>query len=90
MSRARFIAGAVCPRCGAMDRLVLESDDSRRCVACGYEDALDSAASQAPKTRLDGGLKQPAGSSDEAPSVVRILEPARKRNPKPDPGSGSD
>ena len=40
----RFIAGAVCPDCRALDRLVLEAragangdEEWQRCVACGYE-----------------------------------------------------
>ena len=37
----RFIAGAVCPECRALDRIVLELRDGgqewQRCVTCGYE-----------------------------------------------------
>lgn len=76
MRRPRFIAGAVCPNCGAMDRLQVIVDaesQQRRCVACGYEDSLESAASQEPKTRLAGGLRKPAAES--AASPVRILDP---------------
>lgn len=40
----RFIAGAVCPRCAQMDRIVMFTDDQgrqvRECVACGFTDAL--------------------------------------------------
>ncbi len=36
----RFIAGAVCPKCSEMDKLVMyknEDDiETRECVACGY------------------------------------------------------
>ena len=76
MSRPRFIAGAVCPTCGAMDRLQLferQGEPRRRCVACGHEDGLETASSQAPTNRLDGGLKKP---DPEAASPVRILEPS--------------
>lgn len=38
----RFIAGAVCPRCAAMDRLMMYTDDTgvqhRECVSCGFAD----------------------------------------------------
>ena len=84
MSRPRFIAGAVCPACGAMDRLQLlttDGDQRRRCVACGHEDSLASTASREPVTRLDGGLKSPDPS---AASPVRILDPGKK-----DPGGKS-
>ena len=39
--KKRFIAGAVCPKCAAMDRLVVFEDTSgsvRECVECGYTD----------------------------------------------------
>ncbi|TBW56483.1 YheV family putative metal-binding protein [Marinobacter halodurans] len=38
----RFIAGAVCPRCGEMDKLMMQQTEEgqfRECVACGFEDA---------------------------------------------------
>jgi len=41
MSRKRFIAGAICPQCQSLDRLVIENVDGaarRRCVSCGFED----------------------------------------------------
>ena len=78
MSRPRFIAGAICPACGAMDRLQLleaDGDQRRRCVACGHEDSLASTASRAPATRLDGGLKTPDPS---AARPVQILDPGKK------------
>ncbi|SFR65753.1 hypothetical protein SAMN05216203_2260 [Marinobacter daqiaonensis] len=41
-SPKRFIAGAVCPRCAAMDRLTMFTDDDgvqhRECVSCGFTD----------------------------------------------------
>jgi uncharacterized metal-binding protein (TIGR02443 family) len=39
----RFIAGAICPRCSAMDKIVTykENDkDYRECVSCGYQDEM--------------------------------------------------
>ena len=39
----RFIAGAVCPRCAAMDRLTMYVDEQgaqhRECVSCGFTDS---------------------------------------------------
>jgi uncharacterized metal-binding protein (TIGR02443 family) len=43
----RFIAGAVCPRCGKMDAVRMHRDEEREyreCIACGFSDSL----------RLDG------------------------------------
>ena len=56
-----------------MDRLqFLDADRSRRrCVACGHEDDLEAASSQAPRNRLDGALKAP--DPDAAVQTVRIL-----------------
>lgn len=35
--RQRFIAGAVCPRCGLPDKIVVDLEsDQRRCVSCGF------------------------------------------------------
>ena len=50
VSRPRFIAGAICPSCGQIDRLQVlevEGEQLRRCVACGHEDDLSTTASQA-------------------------------------------
>ena len=43
-SPKRFIAGAVCPRCAEMDKIMMFTKDNdeqvRECVACGFTDAL--------------------------------------------------
>lgn len=40
----RFIAGAVCPRCAEMDKIMMfttdDEDQVRECVACGFTDAV--------------------------------------------------
>lgn len=41
--KKRFIAGATCPRCAEMDRIMMyqkEGKDYRECVACGFEDVM--------------------------------------------------
>ncbi|MBR9912623.1 MAG: YheV family putative metal-binding protein [Gammaproteobacteria bacterium] len=41
--KKRFIAGAVCPRCAEMDKIVVyhqEGKDYRECVSCGYSDVM--------------------------------------------------
>jgi hypothetical protein len=61
-----------------MDRLQLfetSGEKKRRCVACGHEDELGNASSQAPRTRLEGGLKK---QETEGPSPVRILDPRKQ------------
>jgi Predicted nucleic-acid-binding protein containing a Zn-ribbon domain len=52
--RKRFIAGAVCPRCSALDRIVVLEDPAgevppkRACVACDFEEAMAPAGPEAP------------------------------------------
>ena len=39
--KRRFIAGAVCPRCSEMDKMVIYGNAEglfRECIGCGYED----------------------------------------------------
>lgn len=41
--KKRFIAGAVCPRCKQMDKLMMykkEGKDFRECVACDFTDEM--------------------------------------------------
>lgn len=49
--RKRFIAGAVCPKCGMLDRIVVfreEEKDLRECVSCGFRDELRLQQAPAP------------------------------------------
>ena len=41
--KKRFIAGAVCPKCAQMDKLVTFRENEREfreCVACGFKDEM--------------------------------------------------
>lgn len=41
--KKRFIAGATCPKCQAMDKIVVyQKDDAeyRECVDCGFEETM--------------------------------------------------
>ncbi len=41
--KKRFIAGAICPRCSEMDKLVMYKEDGksfRECVSCGFKDEM--------------------------------------------------
>lgn len=72
----RFIAGAVCPRCGEMDRLVSYEEDGktlRECVACDFSEAL--VATVAPG-ELQTRVNQFDAPEDDADvSAVKILDP---------------
>ena len=46
ISNKRFIAGAVCPKCSKMDKLIVYKNDDgrevRECVVCDYQDIMKS------------------------------------------------
>ena len=72
----RFIAGAVCPRCGEMDRLVTfekEGKSLRECVACDFtEEMVANVVSGEIQTRVN--QFEDDASQDEI-SAVKILDP---------------
>lgn len=42
-TKKRFVAGAVCPRCGLMDKIVIYRSDNkeyRECVSCDFKDEM--------------------------------------------------
>ena len=59
----RFIAGAVCPRCAAMDRVVMYEDEGqqvRECIDCGFRDVMASEPeTQELETRVNRKEKAP-------------------------------
>jgi uncharacterized metal-binding protein (TIGR02443 family) len=73
--KKRFVAGAVCPRCSAMDKLVVyneEGKDFRACVSCGFKEEMHfKPATREIETRVNT-------SDDEKSSqtqVIKILPP---------------
>ncbi|OUS10974.1 hypothetical protein A9Q90_00255 [Gammaproteobacteria bacterium 54_18_T64] len=60
----RFIAGAVCPRCGEMDKLVVyrqDERDYRECVSCDFaEEMLFTQPSPELETRANRDLDRQA------------------------------
>lgn len=69
----RFVAGAVCPRCSEMDKLVVfneEGKDYRECVACGYKEEMHFK----PVTReLETRVNQSEDDKKDAVQVINIL-----------------
>ncbi|MEE8057432.1 MAG: YheV family putative zinc ribbon protein [Pseudomonadales bacterium] len=90
----RFIAGAVCPRCAKMDKLVMYNDDRgrqvRECVRCGYRVVMtdDGPVTMNSKEPIPEELvtrvnqprlgEKPLAHEDEV-QVVNILDPGAKR-----------
>ena len=80
MSTKRFIAGAVCPRCGEMDRLVTYTNDEgtfKECVNCDFEEKqLVQVDPGEMETRVNHITEEE--SLDENPiQVVKIMEPPK-------------
>ncbi len=73
----RFIAGATCPECKAMDKTMLyrsEAGQRRECVSCGHVETLDELGKpQELKTRVNASN---LGNASEA-AVVNILDPRK-------------
>ena len=69
----RFIAGAVCPRCGLMDKLAVDSDHSQReCVSCGYSDERPLSTTAELRTRVN---RPSARRVETPPEPVTLIHP---------------
>ena len=75
----RFIAGAVCPRCAAMDKLRTWEQNGiryRDCVACDFFEQLPIEEQAAPE--LFTRVNQPRKSQQQNEvQTVRILDPKK-------------
>lgn len=77
----RFIAGAVCPKCGAMDTLKAGSKDDgqvmvRECVDCGYQDRISQGVNS-PREMTTRVTPQKVPVEVPA-SPIKILDPNAK------------
>ncbi len=81
--KKQFIAGAVCPECDVVDRIVVEviveavTDaelSRRRCVDCGFADEFSSPQS-GPVTGVPKGRPERVRVASVQASTVRILDP---------------
>ncbi|WP_331344131.1 YheV family putative zinc ribbon protein [Cellvibrio sp. UBA7661] len=72
-TKRRFVAGAVCPRCSEMDKLVVFNEDGkdyRECVACGYKEEMRfKPAARELETRVN----QTEEDKRDAVQVINIL-----------------
>lgn len=74
----RFVAGAVCPRCGEMDKIrsyTTEEGSFRDCVNCDFE---EKQLAQVEQKELGTRVNQYEEASDSSVQVVNIVEPPRK------------
>ena len=75
MNKRRFIAGAVCPRCAAMDKIIVDLEtDARECVSCGFTEARPkgpaAAAEVPPRVSRDAARRV-----ETAAEAIRFMEP---------------
>jgi uncharacterized metal-binding protein (TIGR02443 family) len=82
-SKKRFIAGAVCPKCSEMDKLVMYKNDdgreTRECVVCDYIDVMKSEEEMAADLSLATEITTrvtPEGKAirDEGEQAIKIFE----------------
>lgn len=74
-SPKRFIAGAVCPKCAEMDRLVSYANDEgtfKECVACGF---IEKQIVQVEQTELGTRVNHAPEQDDDSAQVVQIILP---------------
>ena len=78
-SRRRFIAGAVCPRCAEMDKIVVDLDtDQRECVACGFSEARPESP-PLEETELPTRVSRASARRVETPAeAVTLIDPSKK------------
>ena len=79
----RFVAGAVCPRCGEMDRLRTWRDELkeyRECIDCQYQDAMRLDGSGAPQ-ELATRVNQARPQDEPAGEQVLTFVPMKKTAP---------
>ena len=76
----RFIAGAVCPRCGAMDKIVVDMEtQSRECVACDFSEARPPDPLS--QNELPTRVRRAAARRVETPAqVVTLVDPTDSEN----------
>ena len=75
----RFIAGAVCPRCGEMDRLVSYSNEEgtfKECVACDFS---EKQLVQVEQNELETRVNHAPDTGDDAVQVVQVIELPTKK-----------
>lgn len=68
-TKRRFMAGAVCPRCSEMDKLVvynLDGKDFRECVSCGFKEEM--------RLNIASGELETRVNHEEQPADVQVVQ----------------
>lgn len=93
MLKRRFIAGAICPQCAELDKIVMYDDEQQRrwreCVSCGFRD-IQSHSKDEPReitTRVNQPRPgQPSLAHEDQVDIVKVVdagsdEQKQQRNP---------
>jgi uncharacterized metal-binding protein (TIGR02443 family) len=87
--RRRFIAGAVCPRCALMDKMVVDLDtDQRLCVSCGFSEDRPGLPASSPLAvaahkppELPTRVSRAAARRVETPAqAITLIDPDKDRD----------
>lgn len=73
----RFIAGVVCPKCSAMDKIMAFSRDGvdyRECISCGFIDEIRIAST--PRELTTRVNQDPA----ESTRKIKLVDPSKPKN----------
>lgn len=76
----RFIAGAVCPRCGLMDKIVMFEEDGakhRECVSCGYRDLMEESGPSELSTRVNQPRPGESLPHEDDVQILDLGQPAK-------------
>jgi len=76
----RFIAGAVCPRCNEMDKLVTYTNDEgtfKECVSCGFEEKQLIQIEQNEMGTRVNQFTVPESEGEGVEQVVKIIAPPK-------------
>lgn len=75
MNKRRFIAGAICPQCKEVDKIVIYQEkgvDVRECVRCDYKDIQTFASSpNEPATRVNKSRSE--REAEEQPVQIKFI-----------------
>lgn len=78
MQRKRFIAGAVCPECKEMDKMVVYIDsDVRACIACGFSEERPVDNARELQTRVN---RASARRMETPVETVTLIDPKATRH----------
>lgn len=78
----RFIAGAICPSCKEMDKLMMWTENDvphRECVACGFTDTLNEQGLSIPVEPTTRVTKSNITKQEEAQPIRFFPNPNLKK-----------